>query len=218
MSAVGAIGGSNLDLYSKLASGNRLQKAKESPADLAIAEKMKLQANTESALQENAVMQNAANNIKDAAMSGMMDYAQSANELFVRESNGLMSADDKLAIRNQVQQYQVGSEQIASATKFNESYVLSGFNPNEGGDAIKAINDARGKTGAETNGLAAATRASAVTEENTTAALSRISDTDMSKAAMQLKTEKTLEAYRVQMQKQQQDNEANLMGMVFAKQ
>ena len=183
MSAVGAIGGSNLDLYSKLASGNRLQKAKESPADLAIAEKMKLQANTESALQENAVMQNAANNIKDAAMSGMMDYAQSANELFVRESNGLMSADDKL-----------------------------------GGDAIKAINDARGKTGAETNGLAAATRASAVTEENTTAALSRISDTDMSKAAMQLKTEKTLEAYRVQMQKQQQDNEANLMGMVFAKQ
>ena len=57
-----------------------------------------------------------------------------------------------------------------------------------------------------------------MTEENTTAALSRISDTDMSKAAMQLKTEKTLEAYRVQMQKQQQDNEANLMGMVFAKQ
>ena len=58
MSAVGAIGSSNLDLYSKLASGNRLQKAKESPADLAIAEKMKLQANTESALQENSRKRN----------------------------------------------------------------------------------------------------------------------------------------------------------------
>ncbi len=199
--------------YSKLASGSKVRTAADSPADLAISEKMKTQINTANAKQENAAMQNAYQNIKDGALSGMTDYSQSIQELYVRQANGIWSDGDRAIIQKQIDAYGQGMEELSSMSKYNESYVLDGFKVSGSEDALSQISAERGKAGAAMNGLAAASRSEAVTAENTTAALSRIADTDMAETVSKLKKDQLLETFQIQMQKKKEEDEAQKAGI-----
>jgi flagellin len=196
----------NMSLYGKIASGNKLQKAADGAADMAIAQKMETQIRTQEQLAQNAAMDQAYQNIKDSGLSGMVDYAQSISELSIRQMNGTMSADDKLAIQNQIDQYSAGMSDITNQTKYNESYVLKGYNPTGSpSDMIGQITSTRSDVGAKTNGIEHSLRANQISTENTTAAKSRIADTDVAKASMQLKKNQVLRDYQTMMQKRQQD-------------
>ena len=208
---IGAIGRQqnndyNKALYGKIASGNKLQRAADGASELAIAQKMETQIRTQEALSQNAAMDQAYQNIKDSALSGMTDYAQSINELSIRQMNGTMSADDKLAIQNQIDQYSQGVNDVINQTKYNESYVLKGFEVSGSpSDMIGQVVSERSNVGAKTNGLEHSIRASQISVENTTAAKSRVADTDIAKASMQLKKNQVLNDYQVMMQKRLQD-------------
>ncbi len=218
MGGIGAIGGSpylqpTYKDYNRISSGNKVNKAADSPADLAISEKMKTQINTSNAKQENAAMQSAYQNIRDGALGGMTDYAQSIQELYVRQANGVWSGSDKAIFQKQIDAYSQGMDELSAMSKYNESYVLSGYKVDTEGDAIGQISADRSKAGAAMNGLAAATRSEAVTAENTTAALSQIADEDMAEAVSKLKKDQLLETFQIQMQKKKEEDEAQKAGI-----
>ena len=158
-------------------------------------------------------MQNAYQNIKDGALSGMTDYSQSIQELYVRQANGIWSDGDRAIIQKQIDAYGQGMEELSSMSKYNESYVLDGFKVSGSEDALSQISAERGKAGAAMNGLAAASRSEAVTAENTTAALSRIADTDMAETVSKLKKDQLLETFQIQMQKKKEEDEAQKAGI-----
>jgi flagellin len=66
---------------------------------------------------------------------------------------------------------------------------------------------ARSGVGAKTNGLEHSIRASQISVENTTAAKSRIADTDIAKASSKLKKQQVLRDYQTMMQKRRMDDE-----------
>ncbi len=211
--AVGGIGNQNsynMSLYGKIASGNKLQRAADGASELAIAQKMETQIRTQEALAQNAAMDQAYQNVKDSALAGMTDYAQSISELSIRQMNGTMSASDKMAIQNQIDQYSTGMSDMVAQTKFNESYVLSGFSVSgTPSDMIGQVISERSDVGAKTNGLEHSIRASQISAENTTAAKSRISDTDIAKASSELKKQQVLRDYQMMMLKKKEEDKKN---------
>ncbi len=211
--AVGGIGNQNsynMSLYGKIASGNKLQRAADGASELAIAQKMETQIRTQEALAQNAAMDQAYQNVKDSALAGMTDYAQSISELSIRQMNGTMSASDKMAIQNQIDQYSTGMSDMVAQTKFNESYVLSGFSVSgTPSDMIGQVISERSDVGAKTNGLEHSIRASQISAENTTAAKSRIADTDIAKASSKLKKQQVLRDYQTMMQKRREEDKKN---------
>lgn len=220
MAGIGGIGNHNqnnynMSLYGKIASGNKLQKAADGASELAISQKMETQIRTQEALQQNAAMDKAYQNIKDSGLAGMADYAQGINELSIRQMNGTMSASDKMAIQNQIDQYGAGIGDMTSQTKYNESYVLSDFKVSGSpSDMISQVTSARSSVGAQTNGLEHNIRASQISAENTTAAKSRIGDTDVAKASSQLKKQQVLRDYQTMMvRKQQEDRKKQATGL-----
>ncbi len=217
MGGISAIGGSpylqpTYKDYNRIASGSKVNKAADSPADLAISEKMKTQINTSNAKMENAAMQSAAQNIRDGALGGMTDYAQSIQELYVRQANGIWSSGDKAIFQKQIDAYSQGMDELSAMSKYNESYVLEGYKVS-GDDAIGQISADRSKAGAAMNGLAAATRSEAVTAENTTAALSRVADDNLAESVSKLKKDQLLETFQIQMQKKKEEDEAQKAGI-----
>ena len=220
MAGINGIGNQNnynMSLYGKIASGNKLQKAADGASELAISQKMETQIRTQEALAQNAAMDQAYQNIKDSGLAGMADYAQGINELSIRQMNGTMSASDKMAIQNQIDQYSAGIGDMTAQTKYNESYVLSDFNVSgTPSDMISQVTSARSSVGAQTNGLEHSLRSSQVSAENTTAAKSRIGDTDIAKASSQLKKQQVLRDYQTMMQKKREEDKKNQTLGLFA--
>lgn len=210
ISGIGGVYKNNYDksLYGKIASGNKLQRSADGASELAISQKMETQIRTQEQLAQNAAMDKAYQNIKDSGLAGITDYAQSINELSVRQMNGTMSASDKMAIQNQMDQYSAGINDMTSQTKYNESYVLEGFSVSgTPSDMISQAVTARSDVGAKTNGLEHNIRSSQVSVENTTAAKSRIADTDIAKASSKLKKQQVLRDYQNMMTRRRIDDE-----------
>ncbi|MBR6238705.1 MAG: hypothetical protein IKQ83_06650 [Lachnospiraceae bacterium] len=215
MAGISGLGGVNAyknnydkSLYGKIASGNKLLRAADGASELAIAQKMETQIRTQEALAQNAAMDQAYQNIKDSGLAGITDYAQSISELSIRQMNGTMSASDKMAIQDQIDQYSAGINDMTSQTKYNESYVLKDFSVSGSpSDMIAQTVSARSGVGAKTNGLEHSIRASQISVENTTAAKSRIADTDIAKASSKLKKQQVLRDYQTMMQKRRMDDE-----------
>ncbi|MDO4187653.1 MAG: flagellin [Lachnospiraceae bacterium] len=115
--------GSNI--YSQIASGNRLTSAAVSPADLAISEKMKSQTGGLSQGASNIKDGISALNISDGALSGITDNLQRVHELSLKASNGLMSGEEKKAIQSEIDGLLQGINDIANGTEFNEKKLLN---------------------------------------------------------------------------------------------
>ncbi len=234
MSGISGIGSGYSDLYSKIASGNRIQRAKDDPAGQAIASKMEAQQRTQAMQQRNAAMQQDAINVADGARANMSAYVQDINELSVQAMNGLYSDSDRQAIQNQINQYKMGISEAANQARYNETNVagdgvsalrstgLENFDVTSGSanldavsGALDSISSARSADGATANGLEASISNLANARENTMAGLSRIADMDIAEGASELKKQQTLDQASVSMQKQQMENEANFMSRMF---
>ena len=136
------------NIYSKLSSGKRINKAADDAAGLAIAKKLQRQ--------EGGLLVGAQNvkdgmgmlNIADGAMGGMTDYLQRIRELAVRASNGLYSDSDRETIQTEIDSLKEGIQSLAKNTTFNEQTLLDGSmadmnlatNPEGGGLSISMAN------------------------------------------------------------------------------
>ncbi len=112
--------------YSHLASGKRINTARDDAAGLAIAQKMKTQETGLKVGADNAGMAIGANNVAEGALGGMSDYLQRIRELAVKSMNGINSDADKQIYQKEIDQMKQGIESLARDTSFNEQKLLDG--------------------------------------------------------------------------------------------
>ncbi len=113
-------------IYGKIASGNRIQRAKDDAAGLAIVNKMKKESNGLDVGAANIKDGVGVANIKDGAMGTMVDSLQRIRELSVQASNGLYGESDREMIQNEVGQLLQDVERSAVGTKYNEMKLMDG--------------------------------------------------------------------------------------------
>ena len=151
VSSISSISNSNKDLYniySKLSSGKRINRAADDAAGLAIAKKLQRQENGLQVGAQNVKDGMGALNIADGAMDGMTDYLQRIRELAVRASNGLYSDSDRETFQTEIDSLKEGIQSLAKNTTFNEQTLLDGSmadmylatNPEGGGLNISMAN------------------------------------------------------------------------------
>ena len=151
VNSISSISNSNKDLYniySKLSSGKRINRAADDAAGLAIAKKLQRQENGLLVGAQNVKDGAGALNIADGALGGMTDYLQRIRELAVRASNGLYSDSDRETFQTEIDSLKEGIQSLAKNTTFNEQTLLDGSmadmylatNPEGGGLNISMAN------------------------------------------------------------------------------
>lgn len=120
----------NESKYSKsterLSSGYKINHAEDSPAGMAITNRMHMQLEA-----LNKANQNTANGISvvqtaEGALSEVHDMLQRMNELAVKASNGTMTDADRAAIQKEINQLTAEIERIAEDTEYNTQNLLGG--------------------------------------------------------------------------------------------
>lgn len=124
--SVNSISSRTYDIYPKLSSGKRINKAADDASGLAIGQKMRRQENGLTVGAQNVQDSMGALNVADGAMDGMMDYLQRIRELGLRAMNGLYSDSDKASIQTEIDQLKDGIQKLAKNTTFNEQTLLDG--------------------------------------------------------------------------------------------
>lgn len=125
---VGAISsqGNLFKTYSHLASGKRINSAKDDAAGLAIAQRMLREETGLRVGADNAGMAIGAANVAEGALGGMSDYLQRIHDLALRSMNGINSDADKQVYQKEIDQLKQGIESLAKNTSFNEQTMLDG--------------------------------------------------------------------------------------------
>ncbi len=122
--SVDAIGGSSP--YTNIASGLRINSAADDPAGLSIAKGMNAQiVSAEQNLDNVADMSNALNTA-EGSLGSIQDSLGRIRELAVQASNGILNADDKGIIQNEIDELLSGIESVSKNTEFNTKPLLDG--------------------------------------------------------------------------------------------
>lgn len=116
----------------KLSSGERINRAGDDAAGLAVSEKMRSQIRG-----LNQASRNTANGINfiqvtEASLSETTDVLQRIRELAVQGSNGVYSSEDRLQIQVEVSQLVQEVDRIANSAQFNGFNMLTGRYSEEG--------------------------------------------------------------------------------------
>lgn len=134
---------STSNYYSSIASGVSLQSAADGAAELAIAEVAETQVNSYDVGNNNVQSAQSVLNIEDAALESITDYLQQIRELSLQASNDTLSASDKQAIQEEINQLKEGIEDVANTTNYNGISLLDGSE-----DDLKLATDGNGSTAA----------------------------------------------------------------------
>ena len=208
------------DNMQKLASGKKINAAKDDVAGAAISEKMLKKINEENAKIEGYQNRQSMINIADGMNQGVSDYLMDMYEQGVRSGNSLLSGDDRAAIRSYQESLKEGAQSLISNTKYNEMRVAGenaqasvpqNFDLDSINESMESLNEIRSKEGAESNALDHAINSSKEAAINTTAAMSRIADTEYGGAVSDLRTNQAIGAYQTSLQNMNMQNAAALM-------
>ncbi len=110
----------------KLSSGYKINRAADDAAGLSISEKMRKQIRGLTQASTNAEDGISAVQTAEGALTEVHDMLQRMNELAVKAANGTMSSSDKADVQNEISQLSTEIDRVATTTKFNETYLLSG--------------------------------------------------------------------------------------------
>lgn len=228
MATISQMAGMNMNstIYGKMASGNRIQTAKDDAAGLAISEKMEAQQREASMRARNAMSEVDMAKVADGAMGAATDYIQDMNSLSIQSLNGTNSESDLNAIENQQEQYASGVDQIGQVTKYNETNPVQGvtarslgvganFNTDDIQAGVEKVSAMRAENGAKQAGFEAAAKVQTNMAANTQSAQSRIKDLEYGKASSEKEKEEQLKATRTQAQKQQMDDAKEQVNKLF---
>lgn len=204
--------------FQKLSSGKRINSAKDDAAGLAISEKMINAVNTANKEIENYQDEQSMINVSDGMYGGTSDYLMDMYTQSLRAGNSLLSKDDRQIINDYMGQLKEDAASMLKTTKFNETRVADdqavkdlpqNFDLDSISKSMNAINRQRSQDGARYNGLEHRIRNKETEAYNTTAAQSRIADTEYGAGVTELNKNRTLETYRYQMQNRQMQDRAN---------
>ncbi|AVG17453.1 MULTISPECIES: flagellin N-terminal helical domain-containing protein [Chromobacteriaceae] len=235
-------------VLAQLSSGSKLNSAADNAANLAIAQQLQAQINGNNQAINNtndgvSMLQTA-----DSALSQLQDNTQQIQTLAIQAGNGALSASNRQALQQQVDQLTQSNSQIIQSTQFNGTQLLNnsnsstfqvgpngtssnqitvpgidltntpangglnGYNANLGatntidittqanalaaqqsaGNDLSAISSQRATLGAVSNSFDTVVNNLQNSTLNTTAAQSRISDTDFAAATAQLTAQQIL--------------------------
>ncbi len=122
---ISAINSSN-SIYGKIASGRRIQTAKDDAAGLSIAQIMKRQSNGLDMAASNIMDGIGVANIKDGALNSMQDSLHRIYELSIKASNSIYGDSEKQMIQDEVDQILQDIESTAVGTQYNEMKLMHG--------------------------------------------------------------------------------------------
>lgn len=110
----------------KLSSGFKINHAKDSPAGMAVANRMNAQIRSLNKAKDNS--SNAVNVVQtaDGALTEVHSMLQRMNELAVKASTGTLTASDRDAIQEEVSALSKEINRIASDTEYNTQNLLGG--------------------------------------------------------------------------------------------
>lgn len=108
----------------KLSSGYKINRAADDAAGLSISEKMRKQIRGLSQAVNNSQDGISMVQTMDGALEEVHAMLQRGNELVIKAANGTMSASDRSDINQELQQLKEAIDQVASNTKFNETYLF----------------------------------------------------------------------------------------------
>ncbi|MBO4375513.1 MAG: hypothetical protein J5829_10440 [Lachnospiraceae bacterium] len=212
------------DNYKKLSSGKKINSAKDDAAGLAISEKMLSAINKANKEIENYQDEKSMLNVSDSMYSGTNDYLMDMYSQAVRSSSSLLSDDDRQVLTDYMSELKKDAASMLETTRFNEMKVAdknaaknlpSDFDISTIKDSINSFNAIRSKDGARYNGLEHRIANKEAEAINTTAAVSRIADTEYGSAVSELNRNRTLETYRYQMQNRQMQDANNSVTGLF---
>jgi flagellin len=110
----------------KLSTGYKINRAADDAAGLSISEKMRRQVRGLTQASANAQDGISAVQTAEGALSEVHDMLQRMNELATKAANGTMSTDDRKDVQREMNSLITEIDRVASTTKFNEIYLLSG--------------------------------------------------------------------------------------------
>ena len=112
----------------KLSSGFRINRAADDAAGLSISEKMRKQIRGLDQASTNASDGISAVQTAEGALTEVHSMLQRMNELAVQAANGTNSESDRSSIQDEINQLTTEIDRVAETTKFNETYLLKGYN------------------------------------------------------------------------------------------
>jgi flagellin len=110
----------------KLSSGQRINRAADDAAGLAISEKMQSQIRGLDMAQRNALDGVSVVQTADGALSSTQDILQRMRELAVQSANGSNTDSDRTAIQNEMNELTSEINRIGNTTEFNTAKLLDG--------------------------------------------------------------------------------------------
>ena len=110
----------------RLSSGLKINRAKDNPAGLAMANRMNAQLEGLSKANRNAGDGVSIIETADGAMTEISEMLQRMNELAVKSANGLKSDTDRGVIQDEVRQLKEEITRVAESTEFNGQRLLNG--------------------------------------------------------------------------------------------
>lgn len=149
--------------YGRIASGKKINRAADNAAGMAIANKLRANANATSVATRNTREGINVTNIADGGYDSIMERLQSVRELAVKAMNGTNSDDDRRIIQDEIDQQLSGVSESAKNTIYNQTKLMDGSmatmeiasNPTGKGSEIKLENaslDALGLAGFSVTG------------------------------------------------------------------
>lgn len=141
--------------YGRIASGKKINRAADNAAGMAIANKLKANANATKAATRNTREGINVTNIADGGYDSIMDRLQSVRELAVQAMNGTNSDDDKRIIQDEINQQLSGINESGKNTIYNQTKLMDGSmatmdiasNPTGKGSRIQLENASLGALG-----------------------------------------------------------------------
>lgn len=165
----------------KAASGLRINSAADDPAGLQIANRLTAEINESAQLSINARDQINLNTVQEGGLSAINDNLQRANELAISAGNPL---NDSSIIQGELNQLTDQINTIAGEV-LNDSNFIAGFDASDPSttqdtinNALDTVNETAAALGANSNGLSSQISTYDTSMINSSAARSRIQDTD----------------------------------------
>lgn len=110
----------------RLSTGLKLNSAEDSPAGMAISNKMKAQIDALDKASDNSTDAISVMEIADGALNEVTSIIQRMRELSVQAASGIYTYDDKSAIQSEIAQLRDEVDRVSSNTEFNTKPLLDG--------------------------------------------------------------------------------------------
>lgn len=216
----------------KGSTGYKINSAADDAAGSAISSKMQAQVNASSQKALNAQDSMSMSQVKEGALSTVSDNLGKMKKLALSATGSLYGDEEKAAIQLEIDGLKGEIKDIYGKTEFNgvkvfgeddykdlgiSDFDVTAANPDTDvlDNAISSVSIDRAGEGAKSNSLKSFIDYMSNSSYNTTAAMSRIKDTDIASLSTKLSQQKVLLQYKLMMQGNKQSTMAGLQNGIL---